>query len=203
MEIITLPGYSYASNTYVLKSSGSAAVIDPSASIERIEEAISGYRLRFILLTHGHFDHMMTLDALRAKYRVSLMVHEDDAEKIGDPALNASEFFGLEFAALPPDETFTDCDTIRLGADDIRVKSLPGHTSGSVCFEMGYDLICGDTLFEYGYGRFDLPSGDPKQLFGSLKKLAERRDDPIIYPGHGGSCRLSEAAFIRELRNFH
>ena len=200
MEIKTLAGYSYASNTYVLISDGDAAVVDPSAPVSMIENAIGCAKLRFILMTHGHFDHMITLDSLRSKYGVRLILHENDADKISDPALNASGFFGLELSALPADEILKDGDVLMLGDEEIRVISTPGHTSGSVCYDCGKDLVCGDTLFSSGYGRYDLPTGDPKMLFDSLKLLSMRQDDPMIYPGHGSYCRLSEADVIIGLR---
>jgi glyoxylase-like metal-dependent hydrolase (beta-lactamase superfamily II) len=94
----------------------------------------------------------------------------------------------------------SDGDKVRLGDDEITVLSTPGHTSGSVCYHYGDILICGDTLFSSGYGRYDLPTGDPKVLFNSLKLLAAMQGNPVIYPGHGTSCRLSDALVIKELR---
>ena len=200
MDIIKLNGLSYASNTYVLISEGDAAVVDPSADIKDIKSAIGEVKLRYILLTHCHFDHILKLDSLRAETRAEVCIHKADADMMKDPALNGSEFFGLDFASLGADRILDNGELIPLGKETIEVISTPGHTPGSVCYDCGNDLICGDTLFTSGYGRYDLPGGDGNILFASLKMLADRRDNPMIHPGHGASCALSDADVIRAIR---
>ena len=200
MDIIKLKGLSYASNTYVLISGSDAAVVDPSAEIKDILNALRGAKLRYILLTHCHFDHILKLDALRAETRAEVCIHKADADMMKDPALNGSEFFGLEFASLGADRLLEDGEIITLGKDKIEVISTPGHTPGSVCYGCGDTLLCGDTVFSSGYGRYDLPGGDGNILFASLKKLADRSDNPLIHPGHGASCALSDADIIRAIR---
>lgn len=200
MDIIKLKGVSYASNTYVLISGTDAAVIDPSADINEIKKTLGVAKLRYILLTHCHFDHILKLDSLRVETRAEVCIHKADANMIKDPALNGSEFFGLDFASLGADRILEDGDIITLGKENIEVISTPGHTPGSVCYDCGDNLICGDTLFTSGYGRYDLPGGDGNALFASLKMLADRRDNPMIHPGHGASCALSDADVIRSLR---
>lgn len=200
MDIIKLNGLSYASNTYVLISGADAAVVDPSADIGDIRNAIGEAKLRYILLTHCHFDHILKLDSLRAETRAEVCIHKADADMMKDPELNGSAFFGLDLASLGADRILDDGETIPLGKETIGVISTPGHTPGSVYYDCGDDLICGDTLFSSGYGRYDLPGGDGNVLFTSLKKLAYRRDDPMIHPGHGASCALSDADIIRAIR---
>ena len=201
MDIIKLKGLSYASNTYVIISGKDAAVVDPSVDVKKIIASLNGAKLRYILLTHGHFDHILKLDSLKCETKAEVCIHSDDAEMLCDPELNASEFFGLDFASLGADRILCDGDKLPLGRETIEVIHTPGHTPGSVCFDCGNDIICGDTLFKSGYGRYDLPGGDPRVLFSSLKLLADRRDDPTIHPGHGDSCRLSNAAIIQSIRN--
>jgi glyoxylase-like metal-dependent hydrolase (beta-lactamase superfamily II) len=200
MDIIKLKGVSYASNTYVLISGNDAAVVDPSADIKDIKSALGNAKLRYILLTHCHFDHILKLDLLRAQTHTEVCIHSADAEMLTDPELNGSEFFGLEFASLGADRVLENGEALPLGKESIEVISTPGHTPGSVCYDCGDKLVCGDTLFTSGYGRYDLPGGDAATLFKSLKKLSERRDDPMIYPGHGASCALSDADVIRAIR---
>lgn len=200
MDIIKLNGVSYASNTYILISGSDAAVVDPSSDVKNILEAVGSAKLRYILLTHCHFDHVLKLDSLRAVTRAEVCIHQADANMLKDPELNGSEFFGLDFASLGADRILEDGEIIPLGKESIEVISTPGHTPGSVCYDCGDDLICGDTLFTSGYGRYDLPGGDGNILFASLKKLADRRDNPMIHPGHGASCALSDADIVRAIR---
>lgn len=200
LDIIKLVGGGYASNTYVLISDSEAAVVDPSAELSEITDALGAAKLRYILLTHGHFDHILTLDSLRQETHSEICIHRDDSKMSGDSNLNASDYFGLGFTSVGADRLLDDGDMLQLGTDTVRVISTPGHTPGSVCFDCGGDLICGDTLFSSGYGRYDLPGGDPKALFASLTMLAVRKDNPMIHPGHGASCDLASADVIAAIR---
>ncbi len=201
MDIIKLDGKGFASNTYILISGQDAAVVDPSAHLTEIKCNLGSLRMRYILLTHGHFDHILSLDSLRAAFRCEVYVHQEDAKMLKDPSLNASEFFGMDFASLGADRFLRDGDLISLGKEEIKVISTPGHTPGSVCYDCGSDIICGDTLFSSGYGRYDLPEGDPRKLFDSLSNLARINTNPMIHPGHGSSVRLNDADIIRTIRN--
>ena len=201
MDIIKLDSRGFASNTYILVSGQDAAVVDPSAQISEIKARLGSLKLRYILLTHGHFDHILTLDSLRAAYRCEVLIHDYDAKMLTDPTINASGFFGMDFVSLGTDEVLHDDDVISLGKDEIKVISTPGHTPGSVCYDCGSDLICGDTLFSSGYGRYDLPGGNPRVLFNSLSMLSHINDNPMIHPGHGASVRLNDAGIIRTIRN--
>lgn len=201
MDIIKLKGISYAANTYVIISGNDAAVVDPAVDLTAIRNALGNAKLRYILITHGHFDHILKLDSLRCETRAEVCIHKADGETLADPSLNASEFFGIDFAALAPDRLLDNGDEIQLGREVIKVISTPGHTPGSVCYDCGNELICGDTLFSSGYGRYDLPGGDAKTLFVSLSMLAARRDNPLIHPGHGASCDLASADIIAAIRH--
>lgn len=201
MDIIKLDSRGFASNTYILVSGQDAAVVDPSAPLSEIKASLGSLKLRYILLTHGHFDHILTLDSLRASYKCEVLIHENDAKMLTDPSINASEVFGMEFASLGADEVISDGDIISLGKEKIKVISTPGHTPGSVCYDCGSDIICGDTLFSTGYGRYDLPGGDPRVLFNSLSLLSRINYNPMIHPGHGASVHLNDADIIRTIRN--
>ncbi len=201
MTVHNLYSGSWSSNCYVILSNGQdgithAAVIDPSAPAEKITDflLLHDARLEMIILTHGHFDHIMSLDTLRDATGAPAYVHEDDAEMLSDSMKNAySFFFGDELVQRPADKTLSDGELLVLGDEKIKVFHLPGHSKGSIALQSGQLLITGDTLFDGGIGRCDLYGGNSIQLYASLGKLRELDGELIIYPGHGGSTKLSHA----------
>ena len=197
MEIYNLFPGSFGSNCYLLISGNQAAVIDPSADAEKIlqKAAEHGATLQYILLTHGHFDHICSLDTLRDKTGIPAYIHVGDADMPSDSHKNAfSIFFGQERIYRIPEKTLTEGDVLPLGEEQIRVLHTPGHTEGSVCYLCGENiLITGDTLFDRGFGRYDLYGGDPYKLRNSLARLATLDRSLIIYAGHGSPTDLGDA----------
>ncbi|MBQ8311512.1 MAG: MBL fold metallo-hydrolase [Clostridia bacterium] len=196
MEIINLFPGSFASNCYVLISQKHAAIVDPSANADKILSVIEqkGAIPDMILLTHGHFDHIMSLDDLRDKSGVPAYIHRDDAELPEDAQKNAFHyFFHTERTYRRPERELQDGDTIPLGEEIIRVIHTPGHTRGSVCYQCGNLLLTGDTLFDGGYGRYDLYGGNGEVLFQTLHGMKRLGQTLTIYPGHGASANLSDA----------
>ncbi len=201
MEIYNLYTGSYHSNCYVIIDSDRdgvrhSAVIDPSEDGKDILEFVKKQdaRLDFILLTHGHFDHIMSLEPLRTLSNAPVCIHKDDAEMLSDGEKNAySLFFGGDMVCRAPDRLLSDGDKIMLGRCEISVISTPGHSKGSVCFLADDILVTGDTLFALGYGRCDLYGGDGKALFASLLSLSKLDPELTIYPGHGKPERLGKA----------
>lgn len=197
MEIYNLFPGSFGSNCYLLVSGDQAAVVDPSADADVILQKAyeKGATLRYILLTHAHFDHICSLDTLREKAGIPAYVHTLDAELTEDAHKNAFfTFFHSYRTWRRPEELLNDGDTLSLGETTIRVLHTPGHTNGSVCFDCGGEfLITGDTLFAQGFGRYDLYGGDPYLLKDSLQKLTKLPKSTTIYPGHGSSASLAEA----------
>ncbi|MDL2323719.1 MBL fold metallo-hydrolase [Ruminococcaceae bacterium OttesenSCG-928-A16] len=161
----------YTNCFLLLGNNGHAAVIDPAASAPSFEEALAenGATLTHILLTHGHPDHITSVEPLRQKYGAKLCMNEADARQFG----------------LNPDVLFTDGGKIQV--DDMEFTTLftPGHTPGSTCIACGDWLFTGDTLFAGDIGRTDLPGGDTAQMMQSLKKLCDLvQDNPMVLPGH-------------------
>ena len=194
MEIFNLFPGSFASNCYLLLANGEAAIVDPSANADVILDTIKehGASLRCILLTHGHFDHILTLDELREKFGVPAYIHQGDAEILGDSDKNAFRyFFGTSRTWRDADKTLSDGDVLTLGGEKIRVIHTPGHSKGSVCYLCNDEfLITGDTLFDGNVGRSDLFGGSEETLLTSLYKLRKLPQNMPIYPGHGGSAVL-------------
>ena len=197
MEIKRLFPGSWGSNCYLLTVGTHAAVVDPSPDAQTIlvELARLGANLDFILLTHGHFDHIVSVDALRDRTAAPLLVHERDACMLTDAHKNAFfTFFRQERVYRAPERTLVDGDELHLGDEIIRVISTPGHSQGSVCYLCNDEfLLTGDTLFADGYGRYDLYGGDGEILFASLASLRTLPPSLPIYPGHGESTHLGMA----------
>ena len=196
MDIYTLTPISFGSNCYLLVTGKSAAVIDPSVDADAIISLAEekGAVIEKIILTHGHFDHIFSLDTLRDKTQAPAAIHKDDAEMLSDGVKNAhSIFFSYDRKWQDADILLEDGDKITIGNETIEVISTPGHSKGSICLLCGDKLLCGDTLFANGYGRYDLHGGDFNQLINSLSALRDLDGKLTIYPGHGDSATLSHA----------
>ena len=197
MEIYNLFPGSFASNCYLLISSKQAAVVDPSADADTILQKVAekGATLQYILLTHGHFDHIFSLDSLREKTGIPAYIHKDDADMPRDAHKNAFYiFFEQDRTFRTPEKELVEGDVLMLGKEQIRVLHTPGHSEGSVCYLCGDDiLITGDTLFDRGFGRYDLYGGDPYKLRQSLARLSTLDHKLTIYAGHGYPTDLGDA----------
>lgn len=159
-------------------------VIDPGAEAQSILEACGGRRIAAILLTHGHFDHMGAAAALLAE-GTQLVIHRDDADMLDDPQKNVSWMIGQRIICPPATRLVQEGDTVDCAGITLQVLHTPGHTPGSVCYEVDSHLFTGDTLFEYGFGRTDLPGGSAAAMSVSLQRVMPMADSHSIYPGHG------------------
>ncbi len=189
------PG-SWGSNCYLLTSDNLAAVIDPSADTRTLKKVLDeeNLQLQYILLTHGHFDHIASMDGLRAATGAPVMIHASEADFLSDSRKNAFySFFCMDHAYGSADKTFVGGDILPFGKEEIRVLHTPGHTRGSVCFFCGDFLVTGDTIFAKGYGRTDLYSGNSQDLRQSFRSLFALPGYLPIYPGHGEPSTLSAA----------
>lgn len=197
MEIRTLVPETFSSNTYLLISGRHALIVDPGVEYPSIRKALaeSGAVCEGILLTHGHFDHMLSLEPLLTDHPdAPVMLHEADRDFPGDSDKNAySRFFGKKHTWRQPDRLLHDGDRIPLGEEAVSVLHTPGHTPGSVCFQTPAGLLSGDTLFASGFGRYDLYGGDPVALLTSLRSLSHLPATLPLYPGHGQSSSLARA----------
>ncbi len=165
-------------NTFLLiGENGLAAVIDPAADANRYLELLSehGARLTHILLTHGHYDHVGAVTALREATGACVIMSEADARG------------GRLFPFVAPDRSYTDGETITVDTDiSFRVIRTPGHSAGSVCLLSDGLLFSGDTLFAGGIGRTDLESGEGDTMRHSLARLLDTVPDEVqVLPGHG------------------
>ncbi len=207
MDIFNLfPGGWYA-NCYALISGGRerqqgsndplpAAVIDPSAPADSILEFLESKnaRLEKIILTHGHFDHIMALDELRERTGAEVYIHREDSEMLSDGEKNAyAFFFGQHKTWREAEHLLVDGELLQVGDERLAVISTPGHSKGSICLLGDNCMFTGDTLFDGSIGRCDLHGGNNMQMYASLGKLSEFDPRLIIYPGHGSSTTLGHA----------
>ncbi len=177
-------------NSYVIacEESKEAVVIDPGAEAERIYRVVTfhGFRLKYIMNTHGHLDHIGGVAEMVEQAGAPFLLHQNDVyliEGIEDEPLQA--FFQVPIPP-PPERFLKDGDIIAVGHLKFQVLHTPGHTPGSVCFLVENTLFSGDTLFSSSVGRTDMPGGSHEQLIRSIReKLLPLHDDISIYPGHG------------------
>ncbi|MCI8514315.1 MAG: MBL fold metallo-hydrolase [Lachnospiraceae bacterium] len=179
-------------NCYFLsnKETKEMILVDPADSPERIEAFArkQGYRPVAILLTHGHFDHILGVDKLRDAWRVPVYADEAEAEILGDCRKNLSAGLGGSVFETKADIYLKDGEEFTLAGFLIRMIHTPGHTAGGCCYYVESEklLISGDTLFEGSCGRTDFPGGSMSTLVRSIQeKLFVLPEDVQVYPGHG------------------
>lgn len=169
-------------------------VVDPADEFEVIVQKLNdkGLTVDKIFLTHGHFDHMMALEKLREYTGAPLYIGTEDNELLLDCDKSLMSFYGgVHTPCREADVLLKDNDTIDFCGNTIKVMHTPGHTKGSVCYLIGTDMICGDTLFRGSIGRYDFYGGDYKIILASLERIKALDIDYKIYPGHGASSKLS------------
>ena len=196
MELVTFFGHGWESNSYLLIDGQEAILIDAGINSRNVMESLekNGASLRYILLTHGHFDHTVSVDTLRRETGAQVIIHADDAEMLTDAEKSAQyHFFGTMEAHGEADRTVSHGDTLALGKSTVKVIHTPGHSRGSVCYLVDGMLFSGDTIFDEGYGRYDLYGGDALTLFNSLKSLRMMEPTLALYPGHSIPSTLGVA----------
>lgn len=197
MQVQVFSGGPFFVNTYVVYVGRGApgVVIDPGNELMKIKSFVTAHHIGItsILLTHGHIDHILHINALKELTGAPIRMHRADGD-LYRGAVEMARLFGLAKveAPHPVDANFVEGDTFPIGKQSLRVLATPGHSPGSVCFVAdGEFVITGDTLFNDGIGRTDLAGGSYPAIMNSIKsKLLTLPEDLIVYPGHGPSSTI-------------
>ena len=196
----------FTTNTYIVtdEETGETAVVDPSLSEDALIEKLKDKNVKYVLITHGHFDHTGGTNLVKEKTGAKVVVHREDEEMLLDSSKN--EFranYGYDMPPIIADILVEDGTELMLGNAKIKVMHTPGHTKGGVCyiFEDDRIIFSGDTLFRLTAGRTDLYGGNARTELMSLAKIGELEGDYKVYPGHDNSTTLDfERQYNRYMR---
>lgn len=195
-------------NNYLVidEESKDAVLIDCSSARPEFVQAVkdSGVNLKRILLTHGHFDHLMGVEGFKDSLGVDAFISEDDMSQVKLVPDMLQMFLGMMGGSIPSITGYIkDGDTIELGNTTIKAISTPGHTRGGMCYLVEDKLFSGDTLFQGSCGRCDLPEGDFGVIIDSIKeKLFTLPEDIEVYPGHGPKTTIGHEKKFNDIINY-
>jgi len=173
MRIIRIIASEIETNSYLILAK-KPALIDPGTYpdvvFKNLKKHIKPKELKYIILTHYHYDHATATQAIKKETNAEVLIHEED----------------VKYLDFKPDRILKDGEILDLGNVKLKVIHTPGHSPGSICLyePESKSLFSGDTIFSCGVGRTDLPGGDTKKIIDSIERLT-KLDFKILYPGHG------------------
>lgn len=167
-------------------------LVDPGGKIKNFD--ISSYKIDYILLTHGHFDHISYAEEYKELTGAKIVISKNEEDFINDGLLNLSSRFmkAHKLKSFEPDILCNEGDEIPFAGESIKVLNTPGHTKGGVCYIFENNIFSGDTLFKGTYGATSFPTGNKVELENSLLKLAHIEGSFNVYPGHSEITKLED-----------
>ena len=194
MKLIKLPPGILQSNAFLVISNGEAAMIDAGVSYEIVEKELIDNTavLKYVFLTHSHFDHCHFVDEIRESCDAKVCIHELESEALADSHENLSYYAGQPIVRENPDLTLSEGDVFTVGDETLKIIHSPGHSKGGICISVNGYLFTGDTLFKGAWGRTDFPDGNEKELLASIERILEEFDDNVVvHSGHGAETRIA------------
>ena len=191
----------FGENCFLIRRRDTAAalVVDPGLQVGLVERQLREERLTLerILVTHGHIDHIAGVPALHHETDAPIAMHPDDLAILDWDQFGQLPFVPQGFAPFSIDLALTHGLMLTFQDLSLRVLHTPGHTEGSVCFLFGLDCFAGDTLFQRGIGRTDLPGGDMRKIVFSIRNvLYALPPRTVVFPGHGPRTTIEEEMLL-------
>lgn len=199
MNVITIPNGTAQGNCYIAETESAAVVIDPGYIERKLTKYVADNpeKIKYILLTHRHFDHLCAAVSLRKLTGAKIVIHELDECGLYSDMLSLSRSMGGSFYEKADPDAHADIyvdegSVINAGDMAFTVIHTPGHTEGGVCYLCENAIFSGDTLFKGSIGRTDFPSGNVAEMRASLDRLSRLSDNTVVYPGHGHETTIGE-----------
>lgn len=184
----------YGVNCYIIgdNETKKGAVIDPGGNAHEIIRVINDNKINveYIILTHGHGDHIGAVEELKEKTNAKILAHEEEKYILNDAQNNLTVAIGMGEIKIEADEYLKENQVVKIGNLELKIIHTPGHTPGCMCIMVDDVMFTGDTLFAGSIGRTDLPGGDYDTILNSVKKLSKFDEEITIYPGHGPSSKI-------------
>lgn len=207
LEIKTVPVGDYQANCYIVSKGNEALVIDPGAEADKIMAAIGDKKVKLIVLTHSHFDHIGACQEVAFKTGAPIACGTFDAKRATSARTLADEK-GISVKAAQDlivdhiDKELIERDKLIVGTMQFEVYETPGHTAGGISLYGEGVVFTGDTLFKGSMGRTDFPTGDEHAILRSLYILGHLPEDTVVYPGHGPKSTIGTEKKTNQFMRF-